>query len=569
MDNHVNPFHRIYFCYSACFVSLIRSMLRALALSLQMWLIDAVFNRDSNRITLLIVVVAGQFLLVYILDLVIAAMELRFKKTSKHRLTKKILEKLHTLDMHEKENLSTQDLLDKVASFYEKSEACRKLVCMFFDAAALLAMLIFLLAKTYWVVILLYIAVTCVAFIFIRATGKKTEGFWNAYMKNARKYNYLSDVMTKRDYAYERKTYHTYPFFDNEFSEEFDRASVINKKSATNRFRVQTLVEVVIICLTVFTMAYFISPLSMSLMTLGAYTAVIQCTAMLLSGITQITGAFQSFNEYQALAKQVNNFLALSERKRKVSPPYSDDFLRLCNVSFAYTKDHYILKDITLSFNANKHYALVGLNGSGKTTLIKVLLGLYEASNGEVLTSERVDLGGVTAIFQDFCVYPISIREFILMGNDPLTSDEEIYRALEAALVAQDVQALQQGLDTPLTLLDEGGTLLSKGQLQRLLVARAFISKAQLIILDEPTASLDPIAERDIFSTCQKILSDKMVIFATHRLGAIKTVDEILVLDDGQLKEKGNHETLMNQNGLYRELYDAQRRLYIDEEQIL
>ena len=147
------------------------------------------------------------------------------------------------------------------------------------------------------------------------------------------------------------------------------------------------------------------------------------------------------------------------------------------------------------------------------------------------------------------------------MGNDLSLADEKLLEVLDML----ECGGLKQGLDTPLTLLTEEGTLLSKGQLQRLAVARVFLSDADFIILDEPTASLDPISERDVYVKSQKVLREKTTLFITHRLGAISQMDEILVLDQGHLAEHGSHEELMRADGIYRKLYQTQKEMYVNE----
>ena len=218
-----------------------------------------------------------------------------------------------------------------------------------------------------------------------------------------------------------------------------------------------------------------------------------------------------------------------------------------------------------------KHYAFVGVNGAGKTTITKLLTGMYDDFEGKILidgksireftTSELKGLFSV--VYQDFAKYYISLKENIGLGNVHGVSDEEITEALESIGLAELVEELPNGLDTPLGKIKEGSVDISGGQWQRIAIARTIANKAPVHILDEPTAALDPIAESNIYSIFSKISRGKWTIFITHRLSAARLADEIFVIADGRVCEKGSHSELMEKQGVYAEMFEAQRSWYL------
>ncbi len=250
------------------------------------------------------------------------------------------------------------------------------------------------------------------------------------------------------------------------------------------------------------------------------------------------------------------------------------------HVSFRYPDtDREILHNVSFRIREGEHIAFVGENGAGKSTLIKLLLGLYEPSEG------RITIGGVSVrdlteearrrlmavVFQDFCRYQMTLRENVAFGGiGALEDDERLLSALNAADSMELVENAAKGLDRNLGKLEEDGQDLSDGQWQRVAMARAFVSKSDYVILDEPTASLDPIAESRMYENFSQIFSGKNlarrgVIMISHRLASARLADRILVLDGGRIVQDGNHEELMAQEGLYRIMYSAQSFFYVSQ----
>jgi len=246
------------------------------------------------------------------------------------------------------------------------------------------------------------------------------------------------------------------------------------------------------------------------------------------------------------------------------------------NVSFAYPgTDKPVIDHIDLTIGAGETVALVGLNGAGKTTLIKLLTRLYDPTEGEILldgqdlrdydVTELRRLFGI--VFQDFGKYAFTVRENIKLGA--LHREEREGDVTDAATRAGAdpfINRLTDGYDTNLMrYFDRNGTELSGGQWQKLCLARAFYSDADVIILDEPTASLDPIAEQEVFRRFDELRGEKTTVFVSHRLSSATVASKIVVLENGHVEEEGTHRELMEKNGKYAELFRIQAERYLEE----
>ena len=251
--------------------------------------------------------------------------------------------------------------------------------------------------------------------------------------------------------------------------------------------------------------------------------------------------------------------------------------LELKNVSFAYPgTDKPVIKGVNMTLRSGESTVIVGLNGAGKTTLIKLIMRLYDPTEGEILLDGRpikeydpkayYDMFGI--IFQDFGKYAESAGENIRFGDarreehDP----EDMKDAARSASAEGFIESLSDGYETPLTrMFEENGAELSGGQWQKLSVARAFYKDSDILIMDEPTAALDAIAEQEIFSQFSKLAEGKISIFISHRLSSATTAGNIVVLENGKIVESGTHAALMELGGKYNLLFTTQAKNYIAE----
>jgi ATP-binding cassette subfamily B protein len=246
--------------------------------------------------------------------------------------------------------------------------------------------------------------------------------------------------------------------------------------------------------------------------------------------------------------------------------------IKVENVSFHYPgTTRTVLHDINLTIQPGEKIALVGENGSGKTTLIKLLCRLYDPIEGRI-TVDGIDLRDlklldfrreIGAILQDYEHYSLTAGENIWFGNVLQPPDQEsIQMAASQAGAHEVISGLKDGYETMLGKLFEGGEELSIGQWQKVALARAFLRDAQLIILDEPTSSMDARAEYEVFQKLRDLTEGRAVILISHRFSTVRMADCIYVMDGGRIVERGSHDELMALGGLYAQLFMTQAQHY-------
>ena len=315
---------------------------------------------------------------------------------------------------------------------------------------------------------------------------------------------------------------------------------------------------------------------------LGAIT--VGALVMYIGAIQQGQGFLQSLLSSLAGLYEDNlfltnfyEFMSLEPRVREPTDPkpLPRPILRgtnLENVSFCYPGSNIpVLKDVSLHIAPGQTIALVGENGSGKTTLIKLLCRLYDPTGGRI-TLDGIDLRdfrisdlrrGISVVFQDYVHYSMTVKENIWLGKAAMSPDlESITEAARQSGAHGFIQELEGGYEARLGQWFEGGVELSVGQWQKIALARAFFRDAQLIILDEPTSSLDARAESEVFGKFKQLAEGRTAIIISHRLSAVRMADCIYFLKDGKVVENGSHDKLIKLGGNYAELYQIQAGHY-------
>jgi len=245
------------------------------------------------------------------------------------------------------------------------------------------------------------------------------------------------------------------------------------------------------------------------------------------------------------------------------------------HVSYRYEDaEEPTLKDVSFTLKKGEHLALVGLNGAGKSTLVKLMSGLYLPVQGKVYVNgvdtrelnRAAYLKRIAAVFQEHFVTSYSVGENVALNEE--YDEERVWQALRDAGLDEKIASLPEGLETCLGKdISEHGVSLSGGETQKLLLARALYRNPELVLLDEPTAALDAIAESNIYRTYNRTLDGKAVLFISHRLASTRFCKRILLLERGEIREEGTHQELMEKNGIYAELFRVQSKYYQEAEE--
>ena len=297
-----------------------------------------------------------------------------------------------------------------------------------------------------------------------------------------------------------------------------------------------------------------------------------------------IYGLSGNFNNLRRASHEFNDYfdyMNLSERKQKVQSGDGEKEAKVLkapeitfkNVGFTYEgADKPTLHNLDFTIHAGEKIALVGNNGAGKTTIVKLLTGLYPHTEGEILVDgksiENIPMeeyqDNISVLFQDTVPLAFSLESNVASVNEDEIDQNKVIDALQKAGLFEKVESLPKKEKTFITQnLDDEGILLSGGETQKLLLAKAIYKDGNFLILDEPTSALDPIAESKIYEEYNKMAEDKTAVFISHRLASTKFCDKIMFLDNGKIAEFGTHEELMALGGKYKEMFEIQSQYYV------
>ncbi len=479
--------------------------------------------------------------------------------------------------------------------FYEKLENASReagnrpvgiLTALFNIISTVISMVTFivLLQKVSWWVPIIIVVISAPSAVINFIYRKKNFNYIRRRSKDRRQMNYYSDLLVNKDVVKEIRIFGLADTFIGCYKETFNKYFAGIKRLAYAEGGWNIGLSILTSGANCGMFLFIAWKIWQGLLTVGDYSlytgalssiaggmsTLISTTAMIYEGTLFIDNMILFMNEEAHIIPALPVPLHV---KRHVAHT-----IEFRNVSFAYPgTTRKVLNNVSFTLEAGETAVLVGLNGAGKTTLIKLLTRLYDPTEGMILldgeniknydVEELYNIFGI--IFQDFGKYAFTVKENISFGEvDAEVTDEKILDAAHQSTSDVFIEKLKNKYDTPLMrIFEPDGIELSIGQWQKLAVARAFYSDSDFLILDEPTASLDPIAEMEIFSQFDELRRDKTTIFVSHRLSSATTADKIILLDGGVVAEIGSHAELMAKGGKYYTLFSTQAKRYVESVQ--
>ncbi len=493
-----------------------------------------------------------------------------------YRMRKQVFEKLNTLPVNYFDTHATGDIISHISYDIDtiNSTLSHDLVQVMTSVYTVVGSLIFMwqISKP---MILIFVLTVPVSILFTRYRSKKVRPLFSARSKKYGELNGYAEEMLSGTASI--KAYGRQDVFSDRFNKINDEAMDAYYKAEYNAallFPSINLINNVSLSLVAIFggILYMLSQSgtvlegTMFFITLGGVAQFVQYSRKFAGPINEFSNILHEFQSAFSAAERV--FRVLDEEsepadtKDAVSLENVDGNVALDDITFGYTQKKTILKNVTINAKKGQTVAIVGPTGAGKTTIINLLMRFYDATSGEIrldgtncLNIKRADLlKAYTMVLQDSWLFCGTVFENIAYGKENATI-EEVKKAAKDAKIDKYIESLPDGYDTMLT---DDGINISKGQRQLITIARAFLSDAPMLILDEATSNVDSRTEIKIQEAMNKLMSGKTCFVIAHRLSTIQNADIILVVRDGKITEQGNHDELIKKGGFYSTLYNSQ-----------
>lgn len=448
---------------------------------------------------------------------------------------------------------------------------CKSTLQSFISCLISISIIVHLMGQLSPFLIVITVITTIISTIIGTRINKINQAKIKDMVPNNRQAAYIQRVFYQKDYTYDLKCTLLSVYLFRKYKELFKSLNDIYNRH-NPKLAILTLVNSLLFgFMNIFIMILLTYQVTDNQISIGSFVAMITASSYLRLYLTQLMGYYQSLHNLNLYKAQIEEFFTTEspiENSTQGAETKKEPWeIQFKNVSFSYPNSNFGLKNIDITIPKNKKIAIVGINGAGKTTLVKLLLRLYEPSAGDIFVngvsnkSYRLDdyRRSIGTVFQNASVYALSLNENIQLVRS--MSEEQLNNALDKMNIAEILKKNNATLNSPVTKeFDNNGIILSGGETQRVTLSRVCTGDFSLLIYDEPSAALDPIAQYQYIEAMMSNSTTSVIV--THRLSLAEKADYIYVMDGGQIVEKGNHTELLNNHGLYFEMYEKQARSF-------
>ena len=431
-------------------------------------------------------------------------------------------------------------------------------------------------------IILVIAVLSVIQYLYFEHIRKKDKKeMWDAMMPHWRKLEYMETVTTDFSYAKDIRLFGMKNFLSKRQHEVYDEELSHWIKSRQYWVYNSIFSHGISLIRQLIITGWLVYGVIKEGLSIGDFTLYLASAGAFSNAVSQVLAALSGLRERSAHTDDYRSFMDIptSEDKDTIHVPKSDRYVfTFENVSFKYkVQDKYALTNLNLTLEAGEKLAVVGLNGAGKSTFIKLLLRLYDVTEGRILMNgtdirrfNRAEYYRLfSPAFQDVTVFAFPMAENVSMDPPDETDKAKADKCLREAGLSEKIDSLSKGIDTELLkVLYDDGIDLSGGEKQKLALARALYKGSNVIVLDEPTAALDALAEYKLYKSFNGLVGNRTAVYISHRLSSTRFCDRVAMFKDGEMTETGTHDELMAKNGDYAEMFRVQAQYYIEDKDI-
>ena len=493
-----------------------------------------------------------------------------------------------TLDM-DYEALETPEMLDRLqkakratAGDWQGVQGMMTYMQVLFTQIISIIIAIIIMTSFDPLIILVIAVLSYIQFLYFEHIRKKDKKeMWDAMMPHWRKLEYMENVTTDFSYAKDIRLFGMKKFLAKKQKDVYDEELRHWIKSRQYWIYNSIFSHGISLVRQLIITGWLVYSVIAKDLSIGNFTLYLASAGAFSNAINEVLSALSALRERSAHTDDYRSFMDIpgDSGKDTIPVPKADKYVfTFENVSFKYKgQEKYALKNLNITIAAGEKLAVVGLNGAGKSTFIKLLLRLYDVTEGRILMNgtdirrfNRAEYYRLfSPAFQDVTVFAFPMAENVSMSPPDETDKNKAEKCVREAGLGDKMDKLEKGIDTELLkVLYDDGVDLSGGEKQKLALARALYKGSDIIVLDEPTAALDALAEYRLYKSFNGLVGNRTAVYISHRLSSTRFCDRVAMFKDGEMTETGTHEELMAKNGDYAEMFRVQAQYYVEDRDI-